>query len=107
MCCLQTDKQTDRHSQTDRQTGHVTVLVALVLLSLGKPLMVIGSLDPVAVEEQQRCRQDHQEGKQQPHHQPNLTCGDTHAHTERGYMYTIIHAIHHCIVDVMFTWIMG
>lgn len=48
-------------------------LVALVLLSLGKPLMVIGSLDPVAVEEQQHYRQDQQEGKQQPHHQPHLT----------------------------------
>lgn len=48
-------------------------LVALVLLSLGKPLMVIGSLDSVAVEEQQHCRQHQQEGKQKPYHQPHLT----------------------------------
>lgn len=54
-----------------------TVLVNLVLLSLGKPLVVIGGLDPIAVEEQQHCRQEHQEGKQEPRHQPNLTCGDT------------------------------
>lgn len=53
-----------------------TVLFAPVFLSLGKPLVVIGGLDPIAVEEQQHCRQEHQEGKQQPHHQPDLTCGD-------------------------------
>lgn len=55
-------RQTDR--RMDRQD---TVLVALVLLSLGKPLMEVGRLDPVAVEEQQHCRQDHQEGKQKSH----------------------------------------
>lgn len=48
-------------------------LVVLVLLSLGKPLMEVGRLDPVAVEEQQHCRQDHQEGKQKSHYKPNLT----------------------------------
>lgn len=48
-------------------------LVLLVLLSLGKPLVEVRRLDPVAVEEQQHGGQDHQEGKQQPHHQPHLT----------------------------------
>lgn len=65
-------------SDTERQEKTETTLpVALVLLSLGKPLVEKGGFNPAAVEEQQHRGQDNQEGEQQRPHQTSLTCGHT------------------------------
>ena len=48
----------------------------MVLLPLGKPLVVVGGLDPEAVEGGEHPGQQHQEGKQQAGDQAYLTCGD-------------------------------
>lgn len=73
-----------------------TVLFALVvLLSLGKPLVVVGALDPVAVEGQQHRRQDHQEGKEKTHDQTHLTWG--REHTEEQLGTTLGHCVSKCV----------
>lgn len=70
-----------------------TVLVVLVLVSLGKPLMVVWSLDPVTIEEHQHGRQNHQEGKKEPNHQSHLTCGGIN----RAHVSRVFH-----ILDIIF-----
>lgn len=68
-----------------------TVLVALVLISLGKPLMVVRSLDPVTIEEHQNGRQNHQEGKKEPNHQSRLTVildGSTVHTATKSWLFT-------------------
>lgn len=74
-CSVKTMSNVVLGQHTKLQRKKATVLVALVLLSLEKPLMVVWSLDPVTIEEHQHGRQKHQEGKKEPYHQSHLTCG--------------------------------
>lgn len=92
-CSVKTVSNVILGQHTKLQRKKATVLVALVLLSLGKPLMVVWSLDPVTIEKHQHSRQNHQEGKKEPNHQSHLTFGETN----RRNVSSVFH-----ILDIIF-----